>query len=198
MQSNTFRTLLFVASVALAGGAWAQQTGNPAGMSPDTPNAEKAAPPPDHPNTTDQIVLRQAAMGGMAEVDLGKLAKQRGQNEAVKQFAQRMIDDHGKANTRVASIAKGKKVPLPKEPDPDQKAVRAQLEKLSGADFDAAYISAQIGDHQKTAHLLEHAIGAGQDAQTKAFATETLPTVLRHLEMAKQIQTQLSGAAPRM
>jgi putative membrane protein len=197
MRSQAFGTTLLLMSAMLACSAWAQQTGNPAGMAPDTPNAEKAAPPADHPNAADQIVLRQAAIGGMAEVELGKLAQQRAQSDAVKQFAQRMVDDHGKSNTRVASLAKGHRIPLPKETDPDQKALRAQLEKLSGAEFDAAYMGAQVGDHQKTAHLLEHAIGSGQDAKTKAFAMETLPVVLRHLEMAKQIESQLTGAAPR-
>jgi putative membrane protein len=97
----------------------------------------------------------------------------------------------------VARLAKAGNLPLPKELDPDQKAVRAQLEKLQGAQFDATYLAAQVGDHQKTAHLLEHAIGSGQDAGTKAFAMETLPVVLNHLEMAKQLQAELIGSPTR-
>jgi putative membrane protein len=197
MNLKTFASASFVVGTLLSAAAPAQQSANPAVLAPDTPNAEKAAPPPDNANTTDQIVLRQAAVGGMAEVELGKLAQQRAQNDSVKQFAQRMIEDHGKANSRVASLAKSRRVPLPKDVGPDEKAVRAQLEKLKGADFDAAYISAQVGDHQKTAHLLEHAIGSGQDPQTKAFAMETLPTVMAHLETAKRIQGELAGASIR-
>lgn len=70
--------------------------------------------------------------------------------------------------------------------------VRAQLEKLSGPDFDTAYIATQVGDHQKTAHLLEHEFGSGQDQEVKDYAKETLPTVMRHLKMARQIQSDLA------
>jgi putative membrane protein len=182
--SSTVLCLCFTATVS------AQETGNPAVLSPDTKGAE-VGKPDARMNTVDQIVLRQAAIGGMAEIELGKLAAQRAQSDAVKQFAQRMVDDHGQANQRVARLAKAGDVPLPKAPDPDQRAVRAQLEKLTGAQFDVAYMAAQVGDHQKTAHLLEHVITGGQNPDTKAFAIETLPTVLKHLEMAKQIHASL-------
>jgi putative membrane protein len=168
----------------------AQQTGNPAVLSPDTPKAE-IGKPDGRMNTVDQIVLRQAALGGMTEVQLGQLAAQRASSDAVKQFANRMVEDHGKSNQRVTRLAKAGGVPLPKEPDPDQKAVRAQLEKLSGPSFDVAYMASQVGDHQKTAHLLEHAITGGQNPDTKAFATDTLPVVLKHLEQARQIHASL-------
>jgi putative membrane protein len=180
-----------------SGAAFAQQTGNPAGMAPDTPKTEVAQPPADHPNTPDQLFARQMLIGGQAEVDLGKLAGERSQNDAVKQFAKRMVDDHGKANARLDTIAKANKAARPKAAaDPDAQAVRAQLEKLRGADFDAAYMAAQVGDHQKTAHLLEHEIGAGQDVKTRDYAKETLPTVMRHLEMARQIQMDLAVRKP--
>jgi putative membrane protein len=174
----------------------AQETGNPAVLAPDTPKAE-IGKPDGRMNTVDQTVLRQAALGGMTEVDLGKLAAQRASSDAVKQFANRMLEDHGKANQRVLRLAKAGGVPLPKEPDPDQKAVRAQLEKLSGSSFDVAYMASQVGDHQKTAHLLEHAITGGQNPDTKAFAVETLPVVLKHLEQAKQIHASLVSVPVR-
>jgi putative membrane protein len=161
-----------LASLALA---QAQQGGNPAVMSPDTPKTEVAQPPPDHPNTVDQIFARQAFIGGQAEVELAKLAKQRAQSDAVKQFAQHMIDDHSKANDKLARIARANKAQLPKGPDadPDAVALRSQLEKFSGSRFDVEYMAAQIGDHQKTAHLLEHAIGSGQDEQIKKYASRS-------------------------
>jgi putative membrane protein len=189
--------LVVLLASCVTGSAWAQQTGNPAAMSPDTPKAETAQPPPDHPNTVDQLFVRQAAIGGMAEVELGKLAAQRAQSDAVKEFARQMTKDHGDANERLMKLARSHEVPLPKEPDADQKAVRAQLERLNGAAFDVAYMSAQVGDHQKTAHLLEHEIGSGQDVRTKDYAKETLPTVLKHLRMAKEIQATLTGAPTR-
>jgi putative membrane protein len=95
-------------------------------------------------------------------------------------------------NDKVMQLAKAHGVAVPKKPDPDQQAVRAQLEKLHGAQFDLAYINSQIGDHQMTAQLLEHEIGSGQDERTKALAMDALPTVMHHLEMARSLQMQLA------
>jgi putative membrane protein len=186
-------------ATAFAATAFAQQTGNPAVTSPDSPKARDAPAPTDHPNTVDQIFTRQVAIGGMAEVELGKLAGARSRNDAVKRFARQMVDDHSKANERLVKIGKANEALIPKSPDrdPDVQAVRAQLDKLNGAPFDVAYMSAQVGDHQKTAHLLEHEIGSGQDAKAKAYAIETLPTVLRHLEMAQDVLASVSGSATR-
>jgi putative membrane protein len=180
----------------------AQQSGNPAGTAPDTPGISKDRPTtietPEYPNTVDQLFARQATIGGLAEVELGKLAGQRTQNEAVKRFAQQMVQDHGQANDKLAKIARADKAKLPGKPDidPDQKALREQLSKLRGSEFDLAYLSAQVGAHQTTAQLLEHEIGSGQDERVKAYAQDTLPTVMRHLEMARSLQMQLVSEAP--
>lgn len=192
------RPVLSALAVLLAAGAspsvLAQQTGNPAVMSPDTPKNAVAQPPPDHPNTVDQLFARQFLIGGAAEVELGKLAGRKASSQAVKDFAKRMVDDHSRANERMDGLARSNRADRTRNAnaDPDAAAVRAQLEKLSGAEFDAAYIAAQVGDHQKTVHLLEHEIGAGQDVKVKDFAKETLPGVMRHLEMARQIQMDLA------
>jgi putative membrane protein len=191
--------VLMALLIGTAGTSFAQQSGNPAVSAPDSPKPRDAPAPADKPNTVDQIFTRQAAIGGMAEVELGKLAASRAQNDAVKRFAKQMVDDHGKSNEKLLRLGRDNGALLPKSPDrdPDVKAVREQLEKLRGAQFDAAYIAAQIGDHQQTAHLLEHVIGSGQDARVKAYAIETLPAVMRHLEMAQAIQATLTGAAVR-
>jgi putative membrane protein len=198
MKMGTFAgALVALAATVAAAPALPQQTGNPAVMSPDTPRTDVL--PADHPNTVDQLFARQALIGGHAEVELAKLAATRAQSQAVKQFAQRMVDDHGKANNSLVSLAKANRAALPKsaDVDPDAKAVRMQLEKLRGADFDVAYMAVQIGDHQKTAHLLEHEIGAGQDAKMKDYAKQTLPTVMLHLESAREIHSALVAGAPR-
>ncbi len=199
MNTTDRRLRKLVAAVIICAvpAAFAQQTGNPAVMAPDTPKTAIAQPPPDHPNTADQLFTRQLLIGGQAEMDLGKLAGERAQSDAVKQFAKRMVEDHGKGTARLDALAKTNRADRPKSAaaDPDAQAVRAQLEKLRGADFDTAYIAAQVGDHQKTVQLLEHEIGSGQDVKVKDYAKENLPIVMRHLEMARQIQSDL--AQPR-
>ena len=93
---------------------------------------------------------------------------------------------------------RGAFVPGAREPgdlDEEHKAMRAELDKLSGADFDVAYIRGQVAGHQKTAQLFEWEIGSGQDPQLKNFASQVLPVVLRHLQTAMAIQSQLMTAA---
>jgi putative membrane protein len=84
---------------------------------------------------------------------------------------------------------------LPDELDPDHQRQRAELEELEGAEFDLAYMRGQIVDHQKTVQLLIWEIGSGQDAEIQRFAAATLPTVLRHLEMARDLTAELKGEA---
>jgi putative membrane protein len=181
-------------AIGLAGAA-AAQTGNPAGTSAATPQTGPATAAPHQPNASDRTFVQAAAVGGRSEVEAGKVAEQKGQAETVKQFGRRMVQDHGKANDRLAALAKADNLTLPAALDDEHRAMQDELGKLSGADFDRAYIQAQIADHQKAVQLLEWEIGAGQDAQLKSFASEVLPTFFQHLEMAQAIATEMGGVA---
>jgi putative membrane protein len=167
--------------------AWAQ-SGNPAGMTPGTGQHQ--------PNHADRLFVHAAALGGMAEVELGELAGQKGHGDAVKDFARRMVEDHTRANDRLTSLAKQDDIAVPDELDQEHEAMRDRLETMSGAEFDRAYLQGQVVDHQKTVQLLEYEIGSGQDAEIKSFAAETLPMVLQHLQMARSIQARMTGEAP--
>jgi len=162
-------------------------------MKPGSPEIAPGQPAPHVTNDTDRLFSRIVAMGGMAEVEFAKLVEKRSHDPAVERFASRMIEDHVKANEQLASLAKAGDIPLPKSLDPEHEATRSKLEKLTGKEFDQAYLQGQVVDHQKTAQLLEHEIGSGQDPALKTFASETLPTVLDHLQMARDIQMQLRG-----
>jgi putative membrane protein len=165
------------------------QTGNPAGMTPGTG--------PLQPNNPDRLFVRTAAIGGMAEVEFGELAEQKGQSHAVKDFARRMIEDHGKANERLIGLAKEDSIAVPHELDAEHKAMRARLvESPPGAEFDLAYVRGQVVDHQKAVQLLEYEIGSGQDVELKSFAAEILPIVLRHLRTAQDLQAELISQVP--
>lgn len=190
------RPLAILASVAvlLAMPAMAQP-GNPAGTPPLTPQATPGKPAPDQLNQADRLFIRQAALGGLAEVELARLAAQNGQADAVKDFARRMIEDHTEANERLAALAEQAGVTPPREIDPEHRAVRDRLGELSGAEFDRTYVQSQIQDHQLTAQLLEWEIGSGQDQDLKTFAAETLPTVLEHLRLAQALAAELAGGS---
>ncbi|MGZ8269169.1 MAG: DUF4142 domain-containing protein [Burkholderiales bacterium] len=180
-----------VSSPALA------QFGNPAGMDPATPVGAPGKPAPHHPNTQDKLFVYLMVVGGMAEVSAGQLAGTRAQNPAVGRFARMMVDDHSKSNDRLGSLAKQAGIPLPKDLDPDHKAMAAHLESLSGAQFDLAYMQAQLTDHQKAVQILQWEIGQGQSAELQRFASDTLPAVLHHLETAQAIIGDLTGSGPQ-
>jgi putative membrane protein len=196
-MEDLMRTLVF--SLALGIVAFPvpvpAQTGNPAGWAPDTRMEEPGVPAPNQTNYQDRLFARLVTAGGMAEIELGKLAAGRTSNEGVKHFANRMMDDHGKATERLRTVAGKSKIPLPDELDRDHQKIHRDLQELQGTQFDVAYMSAQIVDHQKTVLLLTWEIGSGEDAQLQQFAAENLPTVIQHLEMARQIHAQLASEA---
>ena len=133
----------------------------------------------------DQTFVKKAAAGGMAEVELGKLAQQKGTSAEVKTFGQRMVDDHSKANDELKSIAQTKNITLPTDLSAKDKALRDRLEKLSGAAFDRAYMQAMLKDHREDVNEFRHESTAGSDPDVKQFAAKTLPTLEDHLKLAQ-------------
>lgn len=187
------RIFILISGIAVAFPALAQ-IGNPAGWAPDTRLEAPGVPAPNQTNTQDRLFAQLIAAGGMAEVELGKLAAGKARSSTVKEFANRMVDDHTSANEKLTRIAGKSKIPLPTELDSDHRKIREDLEKRNEG-FDLAYMRAQVVDHQKAAQLLEWEIGFGQDAELQRFASETLPLVLHHLELARILAAELSGQA---
>jgi len=139
----------------------------------------------------------EAAKGGMAEVELGKLAQDKASSDQVKNFGKRMVDDHSKANDELQTLAKNKNITLPSDLDPKDKALKDRLSKLSGAQFDRAYMSAMLHDHQKDVSEFKTESSNGKDPDVKAFASKTLPTLEDHLKLAQQTEKAVgtSGTA---
>jgi putative membrane protein len=180
-------------AVLLLAGAAAAQSGNPAVVTPGTPELAPGQPAPLTFNTADRLFMQQAAIGGMAEVALAELVAARSRDAAVEAFADRMKADHGQANTELKRIADAAGVTLPTTLDAEHRAMGEQLEKLSGQAFDLAYLRGQLTDHQKSAQLLTYVIGSGQDPVLKTFAGKNLPIVLEHLRMVQELQAKLAG-----
>ncbi len=134
--------------------------------------------------------MHEAAQGGMAEVEMGKLAAQKAQNAEVKKFGQMMVTDHTKANEELKGIASKKSVPLPVDVGA-HKASMDKLNGLSGAEFDRAYVELMVADHEKTIALFQTQADRGTDAEVKAFAAKTLPTLKKHAESIQAIQDKM-------
>ena len=142
----------------------------------------------------DKIFVEKAAIGGMAEVQLGQLAQQKGSSDQVKQFGSRMVDDHSKANDELKQLASSKGVTLPTDLDAKHKNVMAKMEKLSGAEFDRAYMDDMVKDHKDDVSLFRKESTSGKDADLKAFAGKTLPTLEDHLKMAQSTDSAVKSA----
>jgi putative membrane protein len=194
-MSRHLSTLVFAGTVLLASGSYAQEGANPAGMSPDTAGKEMAKPAPEGSNTQDKLFVRQAAVGGQAEVELSKLAQKRATDPSVREFADRMVEVHSKSNQQLLKLGRGMNPDLPKDLDPEHQAIRNELNKAQGQTFDLAYISAQIQDHQRTANLLEWHLSYGQNEALRKYSMETLPEVMAHLEHAKESYALLTQGA---
>jgi putative membrane protein len=143
----------------------------------------------------DREFVIDAARGGMAEVELGKLAVAKATNPDVKSFGQRMIDDHSRANDQLRHVAMNKGVTLPSGLDRKTRAEFERLDRLSGEQFDRAYADLMVRDHVKDVADFEREAKHSGGPDVRQFASTTLPTLQEHLSLAKDVQSRVVGAA---
>lgn len=205
MKTRTLTAALLSVSVLGAGNfAVAQQT---APTTPSTPGAPSTTTTPGAPaapmaaesklDSSDRDFLENAAQSGHMEVEGSKMALEKSQNADVKKFAQQMIDDHGKAGQQLAALAKSKGVDVPTDPSLMQ---QAKLKTLGMRDegFDKAYAEGVgVSAHEDAVKLFEEASNEAKDPEVKQFATETLPTLQKHLQMAKTLEQSVKAATPK-
>jgi putative membrane protein len=135
----------------------------------------------------DASFYKKGAEGGLAEVELGKLAQDKSPTPAVKDFGAMMITDHSAANEKLKAIAARKNIRLPTSPSVGQMATKTKLEVLSGTAFDKAYIKGMVQDHQEDIEEFQKEAELGQDPDAKAYAAATLPTLKAHLKKIQAI-----------
>jgi len=153
-----------------------------------TPGSDKTAQ-----STVDDrthTFMNDAALGGMAEVEFSKLAKDRALNPRVQHFAEMMINDHGAANNDLKAIAREKNVTLPDNLGKHQEHLE-DLSKKNGAEFDKAYMKMMVSDHKDVVEAFEKCAENGTDPDVKTFASQKLPTLRMHLDSAKAINQSL-------
>jgi putative membrane protein len=160
------------------------------------PSHSAATSAKDAPDQEDKTFVREAATGGMAEVELSKIA-QKSENADVKRFAGRMIEDHTKANEQLTSTAAGLGVDVPKTLDSEHERMREKLQALHGKAFDEQYIHDMVEDHNKAVKLFQQEERSGHNTELKQFAQKTLPTLEDHQKMALELSHKLSQTAAR-
>jgi putative membrane protein len=135
----------------------------------------------------DASFYKKAAEGGIAEVQLGQLAKDKSSAQSVKEFGAMMMKDHSAANEKLKAIAEAKGVKLPTSASAMQMASKTKLEVLTGSAFDKSYIKGMVEDHQEDIKEFQKEASSGQDPDAKAFAATTLPTLKAHLKRIQEI-----------
>jgi putative membrane protein len=145
--------------------------------------------------SADENFVKEAAKGGVAEVELGKLATEKASNERVKQFGQKMVTDHSKANDELKPIATSKNIQIASDLDSKHQATYNRMKAMSGAAFDRAYVSDMLRDHEKDVAAFRKESTSGQDPDVKAFAAKTLPTLEEHLKMIRDLSKEIGATA---
>jgi putative membrane protein len=161
-----------------------------AGLFALIPTIAHSASAVDH---ADSKFVKEAAAGGMEEVELGKLAVAKASDPEVKNFGQRMVDDHSKANDQLSQLAAQKGIDLKAGMTMMDKHDSAKLAKLSGSAFDKAYMDMMVKDHKKDVAEFEHASKSAKDPDVKSWASTTLPTLQDHWKMAKDVDAKVGG-----
>jgi putative membrane protein len=175
MHRSLFCSFLMIGGLAM-GQSTERSTAQTAGQTNRTENM-----------ASDKTFVMNAAIGGMAEVEMGKLATQKASDDRVKQFGQKMVDDHSKANEELKSVASAQKIDIPTSLDSKHQATIDRLSKLSGTAFDRAYVREMVKDHNEDVKEFQKESQSGQDSAVRGFASKTLPTLQEHQKMILDI-----------
>jgi putative membrane protein len=170
------------------GGMPPQQSPNPGGNSTiNNPDAVQQQQNSTASAMADKDFVRSALQGGMAEVELGQLATQKGSSDDVKQFGQKMVDDHTKLGDQMKQVAEQLGVKPPEKISKKDNQLMAKLEGLSGTQFDDAYIEAMVKDHRKDADDFKTEAGNTQNPTVQQAARQGDQVIEQHLHMIEQI-----------
>lgn len=144
-------------------------------------------------SSSDKKFVKEAMQGSMAEIKLGQMAQEKASSPEVKQFGQRMVDDHTKLSSQMQPVATQMGLTPPTDLDMKHKAIQKKLEGMSGADFDKAYMKAMVKDHKKDLSEFQKEASSGKNSQVKDAAQQGSQVIQEHLQMAQQIAQQVGA-----
>jgi putative membrane protein len=177
--TNLIRTTSLVALLALGfaiNGARADDKGSPGSLT-----------------AKDFKFVCEGVTGGQNEINLSQVALQKASDQSVKDFAQRMVQDHQKANQELTQLATSKGATLPDTDTKKSEKMAEHLQNLSGTEFDKAYMKDMVGDHKKVVKMFQKESERADDGDLKSWVTKTLPTLEDHLRMAQSVEGALNG-----
>ncbi len=189
------RTIVMAGAILLCGSvAMAQASRDAAGPASQAPGQNPSMDQqmngmqgPNQPSPMDRMFVSKAMQGSMAEVQLGQLTLQKSNNDQVKQFAQRMIDDHTKLNEQMTPVAQQLGVTPPDQISKGDRKTIAKLQGLSGSAYDQAYIKDMVKDHKQDLSQFQMEASSGQDQTVKDAANQGSKVIAQHLQLAQQL-----------
>jgi putative membrane protein len=204
MKFNHARSILLGTVILSPGLLFAQFDPTATSSSQPQPNRQQQQQPlstPSSPSTQDsgpnagdvgqvmqdKMFLRKAAEGGIAEVKLGQLAAQKASSEDVKDFGQKMVDDHTRLNLEIAQVADSMGVMLPKSMNKEDQAEYDKLNGLSGNDFDVEYLSFMVKDHHKDLHEFRMEAGSHADPTLHNEVVKAQGVIHEHTVMVDKL-----------
>jgi len=144
----------------------------------------------------DADFLRKAASGNQAEIQFGRVAVERGLDEKVRTFGQRMVDDHGRMASEITDLASIRGMTLSDQLPAEAQADLNHIQSMSGQEFDRAYVRMMVGDHEKDLDAFDREARTGVDSDVRALAARSLPTIREHLRMVRDME--LAMTAPKL
>ena len=193
MRTNL--ALLLTLALALVVGCSKNQAGNSNSSSGSNPSADNTATTDNSAagqsstsaklSDNEKQLLQKVAEADKAEIEMGQLAQSNASSDKVKQFGQKLVDDHTQNNQQLQQIAQQKGVQLEAEEKPDEQAAKAKFEKMKGAQFDKAFLQHERDDHAKLLKELQQQQDQVQDPDVKSFISQTITAVQQHLQEAQ-------------
>jgi putative membrane protein len=146
-------------------------------------------------SSRDYKFVCDAAEGGTLEVSLGQLATQQAGAQSVRDFGQRMVTDHQKADQELMQIIGQKGATLPDTSEKDSKTLE-HYRKLAGTTFDSDYIKMMVSDHKKDVKVFQTEADKGEDPDVRGWAAKTFPTLQEHLSLAESTEASVNAMKP--
>ena len=188
-KRNNLKVVLIASAVAAMFSTAAVQAQSTSAAQSDTSAQTSSTGSMAKLSSGDEKALKDMAQANINEIAAAKIALNKAESSEVKAFAQKMVDDHGDALTKVQTVAKQKDVTLPTEPDAQHKAMADKLEKESGDAFDKMYLeNAGTKDHKMVLSKLQSDAKNIKDPDVKALADAHTPVVEQHLKSAEQMK----------
>lgn len=142
-----------------------------------------------------QEFVKTVASAGMMETKLGEMASEKAASEAVKEYGQTMVEDHGKANEELKSLASSNNLTVPESMLEKHQKTVDKLSDLSGEEFDKEYMKTMVKDHKKDIKEFEKAAEKADNSEVQAWAQKTVEVLKQHLQMAEDTQQSVQASA---